>query len=320
MKLSTEGRIQTTAIADNVISTRPHLAELLSEGPELISAIQRRPSDFYTKFTVPKPNGELRTIRPPRKVLRHIQRTLLQEFYRRVRVRSCLHGGIRGRSILTHAIPHVGRQMVATLDIRKFFPSTTCLHIEPIIKDLGFSDEAAEVILSLVMFDNELPQGAPTSSLLANLAFNAGDSSFIKICQKKKLRYTRYVDDIAISGDCDFSELRGPFVKAIESTNYSIANEKIHFMPQGVRQTITGLVVNERMRPTRKFVNNLNTTIRFCLEHGASLAAAIEGLSVRQLKNRLTGQVNYLLQSDSVLGKKMKGKLYGVDWRSQVKI
>jgi RNA-directed DNA polymerase len=310
-----DGRIPITAEAENIVRTRLQLAELLGATPELISRICLAPSDFYTEFALPKPNGEMRTIRPPQKRLRSLQRNLLSEFYRRTRVRTCLHGGIRGKSVLTHAVSHVGRQMVATLDIRKFFPSTTWNHIESVVSDLGFRDEAAHDILLLVTLENQLPQGAPTSSFLANLAFNGGDVRFIKLCRRRKLRYSRYVDDIAVSGDSSFIDLRGPFMDAIELCNYSIAEEKVHFMSQSDRQIITGLVVNEKMRPTRQYITSLKQTIHFCIERGVEFAASIDGVTTRQLKNRLTGQVNYVRQVDPPLGKSLRGQLCGVDWR-----
>jgi len=311
-----EGHIRTTAAANVLIANRSQLSDLLDVSPELIAEINRAPNSFYSELTIAKSNGQLRTIRPPRPKLRSIQRRLLGELYDRVIVHSCLHGGIRKKSTRTHAIPHVNRRMVATLDIRSFFPSTTCQHLEAVFAEIGFRGEAVDDLLSLVSIDNQLPQGAPTSSFLANLAFARGDGRFIRLCKKRKLRYSRYVDDIAISGEYDFPELRGPFVEIIESHNYSIADEKIHFMPHCTRQVVTGLIVNKKLRPTRQYITELKHNIRLCIEHGAAFVASIEGIRVRQLKDRLTGQVNFIRHVDRMVGDKLRGCLYGVDWHS----
>jgi RNA-directed DNA polymerase len=315
-----DGHIRTTPAADRVIRTRSELARLLDSNGDFIAGVVADPGKFYTAFPVPKPNGELRMIRPPRRSLRHLQRTLLQELYRRVRVRSCLHGGIRGRSIVTHATSHVGRHMVATLDIRKFFPSTTAAHLIPVLTALGFVEDALCDVLALVLLDGQLPQGAPTSSLLANLAFAPGDTNFIELCLPRKLRYSRYVDDIAISGAGDFHHLRGRFETAITSAGYAVAAEKIHFMPHHVRQVVTGLVVNEKLRPTQQFIADLKGEIRLCIEHGARLIALGQGLTVRQLKNRLTGRVAHVCHIDPALGRQFRGMLCGVEWRSTVRV
>lgn len=314
-----EGHIRVTAAANNRIQTRSELAALLQTNVEFVADVTANPSSYYAEFLIPKPSGEMRPIRPPRRALRSLQRDFLREILSRVQLRSCLHGGIRSRSIVTHARAHVGQDMVATLDIRKFFPSTTKIHLIPILTALGFLGEAATDLLLLVTFKNELPQGAPTSSILANLAFAQGDSRFIQICRKRKLRYSRYVDDIAISGQCDFSDLRGPFIDAIQASDYGVANEKIHFMRRCKRQIVTGLVVNEKLRPTREFIQEIKEELRCCLEFGAALRALESGLSVRQLKSRLTGRVAHVAHVDPLLGKELRRLLFGVDWRSSVR-
>jgi RNA-directed DNA polymerase len=311
-----DDHIRKTAAADKIVSTRQHLAALLGVNVDVISDFTSDPARHYTEFPVPKPNGEVRIIRPPRRPLRKLQRSLLGIIYKRVQLRTCLHGGIRRRSIVTHASPHVGRFLVATLDIRKFYPSTTPEHLAPVFAAIGFLNEASEDLLGLVTLNNELPQGAPTSSLLANLAFASGDTRFIEICSKRRLSYTRYVDDIAISGEDDFRDLRADFVKIIESTGYSVADEKIRFMPKHDRQVVTGLIVNDRMRPTPVFLREIKDDIRLCLEHGAVFMAEAEGLTVTTLKKKLTGRVAHVRHIDAKLGKRLHGRLCGVNWRS----
>lgn len=313
-----DGHIRPTTAANIRIGTRTELSKMLRAQASFIKSVVANPASFYSEFSIPKANGESRPIRPPRRQLRDLQRRLLLEMYRRVRVRSCLHGGICGRSAVTHARAHVGRWMVATLDIRKFFPSTTPELVAPVLAALGFMDEAAADILALVMLDGQLPQGAPTSSLLANLAFAPGDTLFIELCRLRNLRYSRYVDDIAISGADDFAELCGPFKHLINMAGYAVADEKIHFMGRHQKQVVTGLVVNDKLRPTRQYLSQLKSDIRACLDNGASLIAASEGLTVRQLKNQLTGKVAHVRHVDREIGRRLRGMLCGVDWRSTV--
>jgi hypothetical protein len=181
---------------------------------------------------------------------------------------------------------------------------------------MGFEGAALDDVVQLVTLLGCLPEGAPTSPLLANLAFASGDESFIRTCRKRKLRYSRYVDDIAISGDCDFHDLRGPFVETIIASGYAVADEKVCFLPRSRRQIITGLVVNDRLRPTREFVSSLKQEIRLCLEKGALTVADVHGTTIRKLKNQLTGRVAHVKHIDPKLGKRLRGMLCGVDWRS----
>jgi RNA-directed DNA polymerase len=228
-----------------------------------------------------------------------------------------MHGGIPRRSIFSHARAHVGRQMVFTLDVAGFFPSTSARHVQPVLSTIGIGGQAAEDIKSLIMLDNGLPQGAPTSSVFANLAFAPADTLFFEFCRRQLLFYTRYVDDIAISGDRAFTELKGTFIQFIESSGYSIAaRDKINPMLSARRQIVTGLVVNDKLRPTREFLADLKHEIRLCLDHGAEAIAVSHGLTILKLKERLTGQACFVQQIDPKVGKKLRGMLCGVDWRN----
>src|SRR5205823_2039750 len=142
-----------------------------------------------------------------------------------------MHGGLPRRSIFWHASSHLGRTMVATLDVKKFFASTSMPMVEPVLTRLGIVGEAAADILTLTMLENSLPEGSPASSLLANFAFSEIDQRFLRLCRHWSLSYSRYVDDIAVSGDKAFRQLRGAFVGFISAGGYQVAPNKIHFYP-----------------------------------------------------------------------------------------
>ncbi len=166
--------------AQNRISSRNGLADLLAIRPNFIEAVSANPARYYGQMEIPRRDGGMRIIHPPRKPLRQAQRTLLNALYRRLRIPPYLHGGIPQKSIFTHARVHVGRQMVATLDVRAFFPSTTAAHVEPVLRAAGLSDEALSDALALTMLDNALPQGSPTSSLLVSPAAPDGENGYYR--------------------------------------------------------------------------------------------------------------------------------------------
>lgn len=152
--------IRKTKEAEHVIRTRSELVSLLRFDQQIVDRIISAPATFYSSFSIPKANGELREIRPPNRSLRVLQRLLLREFLKRVEFRSCLHGGIRGRSAVSHARVHVGRRMVATLDVKKFFPSTTVSHVAPVIYALGFLGQAADDVITLLTLNDQVPKEA----------------------------------------------------------------------------------------------------------------------------------------------------------------
>lgn len=269
---------------------------------------------LYSHFSIPKANGKTREICPPAPVLREVQRVFLDVLQKRVKYPRWMMGGVPRRSIFDHASVHVGKKMVATFDVQAFFPSTTPGRVRKIFEDFGFLDAAAEAAVRLVTKDQELPQGSPTSCFLANLALEPADRRLDAISRKHGLSYTRYVDDIAMSGDQDLRKFQSTIVEAVEACGYKLATEKTKYMPWGTRQVVTKLCVNDRLRPTREFIAGVKSLIWECLEFGAAVVAAEHGISVSALKNRLGGKVAHIRGADEVGGRRLRRMLNGVDW------
>lgn len=269
---------------------------------------------LYTSFEVPKPNGKTRTIQPPARPLRDLQRMLLDVLQECIRYPRWMMGGVPKRSIFDHAQPHVGRKMVATFDVKAFYPSTKPAMVRPVLERLGLGDAAADAVLRLVTKDDELPQGGPTSGFLANLALEPADRTIDWLCRKHGLNFTRYVDDMALSGDTELTKFHGTIIEAVNKCGYEVAPEKIRYMGRNVTQLVTKLRVNDKMRPTRAFIAEVKADIWECLNAGAAAVAAERGVQLYHLKNSLTGKVSHIRRADREAGEKLRGMLCGVDW------
>lgn len=300
--------------ATTKVGSRADLALLLGTTPEFVERVVECIENWYLSFEVPKASGGMRTIRPPKRPLRKVQRILLKLLYKRLYVAPYLHGGIPKRSIFTHARVHVGKAMVATLDVRNFFPSTREALIRPVFERADITDQALDDVVRLTVLENGLPQGAPTSCLLANLAFAPVDQKMIALCRPRRLSYTRYVDDIAISGDQNFRELKGPCIDRIRTLEYDVADKKVRFMRACERQVVTGLIVNSKLRPTREWISQLKADIWMCLEYGPQIIADMDGIAPSLVKTRLNGRVTHLASTDPKSAKHLKGLLCGVPW------
>jgi RNA-directed DNA polymerase len=299
------------------VSTLAELATLLICKPDILDRVIRDAPRLYTSFEIPKPNGSKRTIRPPKKVLRDLQRTILDTLQAGIRYPRWMTGGVPRRSIFDHAKPHVGQHMVATFDVHAFFPSTNAKLVRKVLAALGFRDAALDGALRLVIKDDELPQGGPTSLFLANLALEHADRRIDALCRKHALSYTRYVDDMAISGPEDLRGFKGPILSWVEECGYCVAPSKIRFMDRGKEQIVTKLRVNDALRPTKSFVSDVKESIWVCLRIGAYRAAVARGITVERLKNSLTGKVSHIFNADRKMGDKLRGMLYGIDWANR---
>jgi RNA-directed DNA polymerase len=299
------------------IRTLSQLSKLieLSED-DLVRQVELAPIS-YSCFKQPKKSGGFREIRPPNKALRVIQKRIYRMLESRVRYPRWMMGGVPKRSIFLHARRHVGRQMVATFDVQSFFPSVNSNHVRTVLERFAISDAALEASIRLTTLDNKLPQGSPASCFLANLVLDPVDRQIDGLCRKHKLVFSRYVDDLAISGDYDLRKFRGAIISPIEKHGLVVAPDKMHFMGRGVAQVVTNLCVNDKLRPTRAFITDVTDDIWICLKDGGAQFLALEnGLSIPKLKARLTGRVGHIHQADPQLGKTLKGRLYGVKWHS----
>lgn len=281
-----------------------------------LDSVAHNASRYYSTFTRPKKNGKPRTITPPNKNLRDVQSNILKLLYQILPPfshRIC--GGIQGRSIRQHAGFHVDKKLVITMDVENFFPSTTQEMVGMALKKAGLL-ESAQFIAAICCYQGALPQGSPTSMLLSNLSFLAIDSRMIAHCKRHNLNYSRYVDDIAVSGDYNFRSHLDAFSTYIVEHGYAVAKKKTLIMPQGTEQIVTGLSVNENMRPTKEYISLLRDNIDDCIELGAGVVADSLGFTITALKAKLAGRVNYVSQYDRARGVALGRKLYQL-WNNE---
>jgi hypothetical protein len=117
-----------------------------------------------------------------------------------------------------------------------------------------------------------LPQGAPTSPALANLAAYRLDCRLQGLGRAIGAAYTRYADDLVFSGDERLERsLRRFHVSvcriALEE-GFEVNPRKSHFLRQGVRQQVAGVVLNVRPNVRRDEFDRLRATLTNCVRHG----------------------------------------------------
>jgi hypothetical protein len=155
-------------------------------------------------------------------------------------------GGIGGKSIFDNVKPHVNKKMVVTLDLKDCFPRVNFETILSIfINGLKCSEEIGRILTKLTTYQTRLPQGAPTSTMLANISLLPLHDDVEKISRARDLNWTFFVDDITLSGD-DSLKAIGPVIHAIQKHGHAVSNQKMKLMPSSSRQEVTGLVLNRK--------------------------------------------------------------------------
>jgi len=182
----------------------------------------------------------------PSKPLKKIQRAVLRRVLA-FNFLPCVQGGVAERSIITNAKVHRRQRWVACIDIRKFFPSVHYTNIVRLFEELGCDADVAAMLTRLTTYKYQLPQGAPTSPVLANLLLHRLDERMLGLCRKAGFRYTRYFDDITISGRQDPRKFLPTIRSIIEQTGYRMHTRpgKLDIMHEDQDQIVTGLIVND---------------------------------------------------------------------------
>ncbi len=255
------------------------LADRLGTAPVELRRLAAAAGSRYREIALPKPAGGARLIAIPDPPLKEIQARLHDRLARALQAPGFVLGGLRGRSFVDHAERHRGRRFVLTMDLRDFFGSVRPAQVGEALLELGLRAEVAELVLALAFRHGALPQGAPSSPILANLALARLDRRIARLARRRGLVHSRYLDDLAFSADCDFFELTGPIAALARAEGFEIAGDKTACMGREGRQIVTGLLVNDRLRPTPEFYADLEGELRL-LAYGAPgfrLAVRVEG-------------------------------------------
>ena len=274
-----------------ILSVR-HLASCIGFSPERLRQIEREIaadlSTHYVVFSKVDAKGKVRTFRNPRPELKRLQRRLLENVFSRIPVSNIAHGGIRGHSPATNATRHVGADWVATVDIRHFFPSVRHYIIYRMFRqDLRYGRDVARLLTRFTTVDSQLPQGAPTSTMLANMLLSlTSDDAIEEVSVKNHLAVTRFIDDYAISG-ADPRMVVNAIARALSRRRLRIWRKKakLKIQPNSAPQEVTGLLVNSRKGPgVSKFKRD---AIKAAIFQLSMLPPCERPKAVRSIKGRI---------------------------------
>ena len=273
------------------------LADFLGVGRQLLYRLlfETPKNELYYSFSIPKKNGDPRPIDAPCNDLKQVQRAILQKIYTHY-YNECnagiSHAFVFGRGICSNAKWHKHKRIVVSFDIDNFFPSINFGRV------LGYFEKnqyftvkhnVAVHIANLVTFEGKLPQGAPTSPVIANLICRILDERLIKLAKEYRMSCTRYADDITFSTNVNYSEQElQEFINCVEheitSAGFLVNKEKTRIRNSNRRQTVTGICVNSSINVTRDYYKttramaySLYTKGKFEIDHKLGRISQLQG-------------------------------------------
>ncbi len=282
-----------------------HLAHLLQIDCKSLNQLSCKTRKHYTRFYIPKSNGQFRKIDSPKPELKNTQRRILDVILHRVPLNSHAEGYVRQRSVLTNAKWHVAKEIVIKMDIKDFFPSITYPRVVGTFEALGYPKNIAELLGKLTSHEGCLPIGAPTSPAISNIVCRKMDKRFSRLGKKCGFNYSRYADDISISGDnFPFNRMIPFFYRIIEEEGFTVNHSKTIVMRNAKRQKITGVVVNQKTNAPREEIRKLRAIIHNCLQNGTTSELrkwakheknfGENRTSQSKFKSSLLGRINYV--------------------------
>ncbi len=227
--------------------------------------------NLYRTYDLPKKSGGNRIITVPSDLLKRFQRRLLDQGFDEITLHPAAMGFVRGRSIRDNAEQHVGKKLVANVDIHKFFPNTRyelILRASRKLCDGEISPRAARLVAEICSYNGALPTGAPTSPAIANCVLNVADKAISTVTERVGVTYTRYADDLTFSGDDSVMAIL-PFVRdVLAELGFQLDDKKTNLYRRGRRQIVTGLVVNEKPNIPRRVRRKLRAAVHRRLSGG----------------------------------------------------
>ena len=227
-------------------------------------------SRFYTVKTIPKASGGTRTLHAVSGGLKEVQRKALDKLQRDFPPSDRAHGFVPGRSIITNAIPHRRKKVVVKLDIVDFFPSIRFARVFGMFQapPFRFGREAAMTLAQLACVpehNGPLPQGGVLSPYVANVMCRRMDQRLASIAREHRCSFTRYADDLTFSTNdanrLDTDRLIGRVQEVVEREGFAINAPKTRVLRQSDRQIVTGIVVNDGLNVTRRYLRSLRAIL-----------------------------------------------------------
>jgi hypothetical protein len=332
------------AVASHLEVSDGHLAWLAD-----VRVLERTVADeklrHYRYAWLPRHGGPPRVIERPKARLKSIQRRILHEVLDCIPAHDAAHGFTRGRSARSNAAAHTRRRVVMRLDLEDFFASVCAPRVYGIFRMAGYPEPVAHTLTALStnavpveqwaavprptapmliqahhrlgrrLATPHLPQGAPTSPALANLAAFTLDRRLAGLAAALDATYTRYADDLTFSGSSRLlhqgERIRATIATIAHEEGFAVNTRKSTVTTRAARQRVCGIVVNERPNVARREYDQLKATLHNAARRGPS---AENRAGVPDFRAHLLGRIAWVESLHTGRGAKLRSEFARIAW------
>lgn len=273
--------------------TRDHIQSDHLDGNSVNSSKSYRETR-YKYFKLRKKTKGYRIISAPHKDVKYIQKWIYFNILSKHRLSSSCKGFVQGLSIKDNAKVHEGASSILKVDLLKFFDTISEKRVYGVFAGMGYLKNLSVTMARLCCCNHRedywdsyseiekeilkdlyserpavLPQGAPSSPMIANIVAKKMDERFEKLSNTLGFCYSRYADDLT------FSKKEGAKLPSLRLINKIIKEEgffinpnKVKYISKGQRQLVTGLSISNGVHVTKKYRKDIMRHIYFCRKYG----------------------------------------------------
>ncbi|WLI08352.1 reverse transcriptase family protein [Pseudomonas sp. FP597] len=296
------------------------LAKTLGVVPKLLVDIASNVSTSYTSFDIESKKGKVRTVYDPKYELKRLQKRINSRIFEKVEFPPYLQGGIKDvnspRDYVENCKLHVGSSFLISLDIKNFYDNIKVSSVFDIFKYFfKFPDDVCEILTSLVTLNGHVPQGACTSSYVANLVFHNSEYKLVSNFRDRGLTYSRLLDDVTVSSSTLISqEATTEIIRAVAAIfrkhdlRLNSKKTKVERSDDlGADFKVTGLWVSHGQPKLKKDERRYIRQLVYVCEKDYKANPCSE--KYHELWNRVSGKVAILTRLKHVEARKLRARL-----------
>lgn len=297
------------------------LAKTLGVNQSALENLAAKVKDSYTPLLIASGNKE-RQVYEPKYHLKKIQKRINHQIFEHFVFPSYLQGSIRDeentRDFVQNAKSHSAACDLISLDITGFYDNIKEEYVREIFTQLcDFPVDVSRILTQLVTYKGRVPQGACTSSYVANLVFFNSEYRVVsRLRNRFGVNYTRLLDDVTLSSKNKLSEkeltlcveqVKGLFKKFDLQSNESkkrIQNRRYHSHKDF---KVTGLWVGHKTpRLRKKERRHIRQLVYICEKEYEKNPSSV---AYHELWNKTSGKVAKMKRLNHSQSKQMRERL-----------
>ena len=279
-----------------VIFETEHLSLLFGRTKPYLNSVAFSPRSHYRTFKIKKKSGGFRDIDVPFPALLECQYWIYENILSKIQLNYCAHGFVKKKSIITNAKIHLNQAELLKIDLKDFFPSISKERVISMFYNFGYPPDLSFYLGSFCCLEDCLPQGAPTSPAISNIIAKNLDNRILAFVKKFDLKYTRYADDLAISGKRIPTKFIDYLDKIIEEEAFEMNPLKTQLYKKQGKRILTGVSIGtNKLRAPKEYKRKLFQEIHYIYKFGLNSHMLKKKIRNPYYLNTLFGKLNYVL-------------------------